>query len=231
MPAAPVLALRFLCGLGMLAVGPLVCWDLLVRSDVVAAASDAGRQELGMVGLVLSALAVAVFAWFQPVAVSWRPARVPAVLAVYLPFLFLWLAFVVAYLAVVRQFGEAVQPQSFLGYLAAADPARPGFWVVVVGITVAAPVAEEIVFRGYLQGALAGLLPRWAAIAAVAALFGLVHTLPYALPLALLGGLFGWLVDRHGSLLPAVVAHSLHNGLTVAVTVIWPQSLDLLYSR
>ena len=134
-------------------------------------------------------------------------------------------------LTAVRACGGVVPPQDFLGYLARADVARPGFWLVVIGVTVAAPVAEEIAFRGYLQGAMLCLLPRWPAIAVVAVVFGLVHTLPYALPISLLGGLFGWLATRHGSLLPAILAHALHNTLTVVVTVVWPETLDLLYPR
>mgnify|MGYP001566827949 CR=1 FL=1 len=66
-------------------------------------------------------------------------------------------------------------------------------------------------------------------IGITAAAFGAVHGLPYALPIGLLGCLFGWLRVRHGSLLPAMFAHALHNSLIVLVTVAWPESLTLLY--
>lgn len=231
MNPAPVLAMRFLFGLALLAVGPSLVWDGLSAGGWVEAASGQGKQELGMLGLVLAALGVVAFARFQPVAMPWRPHRAGAVVASYLPFAVLWLGFVVGYVRLVDLCGGVVPPQAFLAYLRAAESGRPGFWLVVLGIAVLAPLAEEIVFRGYLQGALANVLPRWAAITITAVLFGLVHTLPYALPISLLGGLFGWLALRHGSLLPAVIAHGLHNTLIVLLTVCWPQSFDLLYPR
>ena len=72
--------------------------------------------------------------------------------------------------------------------------------------------------------------PRWA-VALTTLVFGLAHGLPYALPVGLLGAFFGWLAVRHGSLLAPIAAHTLHNGVVVAVTVLWPESLDLLYQR
>ena len=90
---------------------------------------------------------------------------------------------------------------------------------------------EEWVFRGYLQGALLRVMrPGWA-VALTAAVFGLAHSLPYALPIGLLGAFFGWLSLRHRSLLAPIAAHSLHNAVTVAVTLCWPEYLDLLYRR
>ena len=150
-------------------------------------------------------------------------------LAVYLPFAVGWVLFLLAYLALARSLGAPVLAQLQLDYLADGDFARPGFWVVVLAACVGAPLAEEIVFRGYLQGALQRTLPTWAAIAITAAVFGAVHGLPCALPIGLLGCLFGWLRARHGSLLPSMLAHAVHNSLIVLVTVLWPESLALLY--
>ena len=53
----------------------------------------------------------------------------------------------------------------------------------------------------------------------------------YALPITLLGALFGWLFAWRGSLLAPIAAHALHNGLTILVAVLWPESLDYLYRR
>ena len=228
---ATVLLVRFIVGLGLLAVGPMVVWDLVTSNGLVEVSSHQVDLEIGMFGLVVAAAAVAAYACWQPVAVPWRPWRAKPALAVYVPFAVLWVGFLVAYLSTARALGFAIPPQPFLAYAATADVARPGFWLVVFGITVAAPVAEEIVFRGYLQGALATKLPRAATIVIVGFVFGLVHTLPYALPVGVLGALFSWLVFRHGSLLPGVVAHAVHNSLIVAITVCWPGSVDLLYSR
>lgn len=44
-----------------------------------------------------------------------------------------------------------------------------------ITLVVVAPVAEEILFRGYLLGKLRKLFPTWAAILATSILFGLIH--------------------------------------------------------
>jgi membrane protease YdiL (CAAX protease family) len=164
-----------------------------------------------MVGLVVAAAVVLLLARGLPPAWPFRPGRLLAVLRTYLPFAVLWVGFLVGYLALARALGQSLAPQAPLRYLAEAGLGRPLGLVVVLGLVVAAPVAEEVVFRGFLQGALANVLPPR---------LGLV-----------VGLLFGWLVWRHGSLLPAILAHALHNGLTVLATLCWPAHLDWLYPR
>jgi membrane protease YdiL (CAAX protease family) len=111
------------------------------------------------------------------------------------------------------------------------SPAEPGFWIVAAGTVVGAPLAEELVFRGYLHAALRSWLGPWSAIVTGALLFGLLHGLTYALPIAVLGLWFGWLRERTGSLLPSMLGHALHNGTAVVVAAAWPRSLELLYPR
>ena len=86
-------------------------------------------------------------------------------------------------------------------------------------------------FRGYLLATLQLVLPRWPAQVATAACFGAVHGADYALPIGVLGLFFGWLRQRHGSLLPGMLAHGVHNALVFGVTVAWPRSLELMYPR
>jgi hypothetical protein len=86
------------------------------------------------------------------------------------------------------------------------------------GALLVAPVAEELFFRGVLQTVLVGLLrSRWWGIAAASLAFGFVHlSQPHAVPaLVLLGVLIGYVFERTGSLLPAVVIHVLFNGKTL----------------
>ena len=225
------LGLRFLIGLGVLAVGPVVAFDLLRQGGVVAALAPHEHVEHSMLGFVLACAGVVAFAFVLRPGLSWLPLRPGHVVVRYGGFVLLWAPLLLGYLALLRATGIAIAPQPALPYLADADFARPGFWCVVVGTCVAAPLAEEVVFRGYLQPALLASMSPRAAIAITAAAFGLVHTLPYALPVALLGAFFGWLAWRCGSLWPAVLAHMLHNVTTVVLTVCWPGSLDLLYPR
>ncbi len=78
-------------------------------------------------------------------------------------------------------------------------------------------VCEEALFRGAIQG----VLERRGALRAVAVtgvLFGLFHVSPWTIPSAtFLGLVFGILVIRTGSIVPAMLAHAANN--TISLTV------------
>ncbi|MGE0708855.1 MAG: lysostaphin resistance A-like protein [Planctomycetota bacterium] len=94
---------------------------------------------------------------------------------------------------------------------------------VVLSAAVVAPLSEELLFRGLL---FTGLRQAWArplpALLGQAFLFAAIHPgFSHLLPMLVLGGLFGYLrlTSPTGSLLGSVVAHTLHNGLTLAFTL------------
>jgi len=196
----------------------------LVAALVVGTLGFALGTEAGIV-----AVAAMVALW--PPQVPWRPVAALRVIATYVPFAVLWIAFVVGYLRVAHACGWPVPPQEPLERLASGGFGAPNLGVVLFGIVVLAPVLEEAVFRGYLFTALDRHLPRWATQLVTAAGFGAVHGLAYALPIGVLALFFGWLRARHGALLPSILAHSVHNAMVAAVTLLWPGSLDLLYPR
>lgn len=191
----------------------------------------ATKTAVGMGAFLLSGGLLVAFARHSPPAVRWRPVAARAVLAIYLPFALAWFLFVIGYLRLLHGLGHAVAPQPQLQLLATLAKDTPGFWLLVAGIVVAAPLGEELVFRGYLLGAMQLVLPLRAAQWLTAAAFGLLHGPDYALPVAGLGLLFGHLRQRHAALWPSVLAHALHNGITVLLTVCWPGTLDFLYPR
>ncbi len=97
-----------------------------------------------------------------------------------------------------------------------------------IGAAVLAPIGEEVLFRGYLFGSLrrlAGDSRTGIAIAyGVSALvFALSHSLAATeglvgllVPSFLIGLVFAWGFDRSGSLIPAIVAHAINNGVALA---------------
>jgi uncharacterized protein len=86
-------------------------------------------------------------------------------------------------------------------------------------IAIAAPVVEELLFRGLLQNALAKYLPIWGAIILSSFLFALVHLQPYAIPgLMSLGIAFGYLYHRTGSLRTNIMLHMVNNAAALILT-------------
>lgn len=94
----------------------------------------------------------------------------------------------------------------------------------VVSIALVAPVVEEMLFRGAIEG---HLLRRWGnpkrAIGISALIFGLIHLNPAQIPYAfVLGLLLGWLYYRTGSIVPGIVLHLVNNGISVALMLVLP---------
>ena len=84
-----------------------------------------------------------------------------------------------------------------------------------LSIALLAPILEEFLFRGAIQGYLQEMNVRpWKAIVAASLIFGVTHLNPAQIPFAfLLGMIFGWLYYRTGSLLPGIVGHVLNNSV------------------
>lgn len=87
-------------------------------------------------------------------------------------------------------------------------------------IVIAAPLAEEICFRGFLFGGLRKKLPMLPAALAGGLFFGLLHftTGWSAVPvLIFLGAMFAVVYEKTGSLWPPIILHAANNGLALAV--------------
>jgi membrane protease YdiL (CAAX protease family) len=98
---------------------------------------------------------------------------------------------------------------------------------VVIGIVVivAAPFAEELLFRGFLFRALRKYMKPWPAVLVSAAVFGAVHVIPLViLPIFVLGVIFAWVVEKRGSIVPTIVAHMVFNTFGFVVQVVIPMT-------
>jgi hypothetical protein len=81
---------------------------------------------------------------------------------------------------------------------------------------VAAPVFEEIIFRGFLLPSLTRYMPVWGAIVASSLLFAIAHlSLSEVLPLATLGMVLGVVYSRSRNLLASMLLHGLWNAGTL----------------
>ena len=87
-------------------------------------------------------------------------------------------------------------------------------WVQVLLIGIAAPVAEEVCFRGMLFGGIRTRLPLWSASLAAGIVFGVLH---YSTgwsavgPLVALGVIFAVVYEKSGSLWAPIGMHAVNN--------------------
>jgi hypothetical protein len=106
-----------------------------------------------------------------------------------------------------------------------ADDSTTALVAVALLVCVAAPIAEELFFRGFCFTALRrwiGLVP---GAIATGVIFGLIHAgsadAVFLVPLAFFGVVLCLLYHRTKSLLPCIVLHALNNSLALGVSQEW----------
>ena len=90
--------------------------------------------------------------------------------------------------------------------------------VQVLLIVVAAPVSEEVCFRGMLYGGLREKLPRLGAALLSGLIFGGLHALTgisAVPPLIVFGFLLSLLYEKTGSIVPGIILHMLNNSVAL----------------
>lgn len=88
--------------------------------------------------------------------------------------------------------------------------------VFFITASIAAPLYEEILFRGFLLPSLTRYLPVWGAIIISSLLFALAHlSLSEVLPLATLGMVMGFVYTRSRNILSSMLLHCLWNSGTL----------------
>jgi membrane protease YdiL (CAAX protease family) len=90
--------------------------------------------------------------------------------------------------------------------------------VQILLIVIAAPVSEEICFRGMVFGGLRTRLPRLAAALISAIVFGGLHALTgisAVPPLIVFGFVLALLYEKTGSIVPGIVLHMLNNSVAL----------------
>lgn len=89
----------------------------------------------------------------------------------------------------------------------------------ILSIAIMAPLVEELLFRGAIEGHLlkSGKSPR-NAILLSALIFGIIHINPAQVPFAFcIGAVFGWLYYRTGSVIPGMIGHFLNNAIATII--------------
>jgi membrane protease YdiL (CAAX protease family) len=119
-----------------------------------------------------------------------------------------YLAFAAVYVALV---GEPEQED-----IADAFGSLP-FQILLIAI--AAPISEEVFFRGMLFGGLRRRMPRLLAAAVSGLVFGALHALTgisAVPPLIAFGFILALLYEKTGSIVPGILLHALNNSVALA---------------
>ncbi len=106
---------------------------------------------------------------------------------------------------------EAME-QAVSGILADA----PGLWAILLVFAVAPAIMEELAFRGFILSGFESLRNRWGAVLLSALFFGVAHSiLQQSIITFGVGMILGAIAVQTRSLIPCVLYHATHNGITV----------------
>lgn len=120
--------------------------------------------------------------------------------------------------------GEFAEAQQIVLFFLNSDSFGDRLLVILMAVVVA-PVTEEIVFRGYLYGAAKKHLGPIAASLSTAMLFALIHAhIPSLGVFFLLSLTLNLVVERTGSLLPAMATHALFNFVSLSVILLFVET-------
>ena len=90
------------------------------------------------------------------------------------------------------------------------------FTIFFLTAAIAAPLFEEVLFRGFLLPSLTRYIPVWGSIVASSLIFAAAHlSLSEVLPLTVLGAVLGFIYTRSRNLLAPMLLHSAWNSVTM----------------
>ena len=215
----------------LLAMVLLVSTVLLAPFGADAAALVRGAGELSPLGavviLVSMPIALVLVSWLfvaLPNALAALPAfpgRDPsgALLAGFGWGVVAWIgstAMLVIAAWVLEQLNVAPEPNTAQLALQRLDP-----WLIVVGIVILAPIAEEIFFRGVVFNAWLREGGRAFAYIGSSALFAVIHlSIVSLVPIFFLGVALAWVYERRGNLVAPIAMHATVNGISAALSLL-----------
>lgn len=101
----------------------------------------------------------------------------------------------------------------------------PGLWAVILVLAVAPAIFEELAFRGFILSGLQSLNSNFKAVLISSLLFGIAHSiLQQSIITFFLGCLLGYIAVKTSSLIPCVLYHLVHNGITTSISMVTEQS-------
>jgi membrane protease YdiL (CAAX protease family) len=103
------------------------------------------------------------------------------------------------------------------------------YLLAFITLVIIAPIAEEVLFRGYLYGKLRKLVPVWLAIVLVSVLFAAIHgRWNVAIDVFVLSVVMCSLREMTGSIWTGIILHMMKNGLAFYLVFINPAILHTI---
>jgi membrane protease YdiL (CAAX protease family) len=88
---------------------------------------------------------------------------------------------------------------------------------ILLMVSVAAPLFEEVLFRGLIYNGLKKKLPIFASMIISSLIFAMIHPAASVIPVFILGMAAAWSYEKSGGLATPMIAHSLYNAVIVIV--------------
>ncbi len=121
---------------------------------------------------------------------------------------------------------DSAVPQDVVQFLADNTGWQDRGAVILLAVVIA-PVAEELIFRGYFYGVLRKYSGRFWAVAITSFLFAGIHGhLPSLTGLLILGVVLALIYERTSNLWVPIAAHSFFNGISICMAIFWPWMLE-----
>lgn len=148
---------------------------------------------------------------------GWSPVTVLGWLLMFLPLIYLCQALVYLWS------GPDTRPQPIVDFLLGNPGWRERLAVLAVAV-VAAPVTEELIFRGCLYGMARARWGRPAGILLTSLVFAAIHGhAPSFAGLTILAVGLALVYERCGSLWAPILLHAGFNALTIVLAIFWPE--------
>jgi sodium transport system permease protein len=103
----------------------------------------------------------------------------------------------------------------------------PSWWSILLIFAIAPAIMEELAYRGFILSGFQSLRNKWHAILLTSLLFGVAHSvLQQTVITSVAGIILGIIAVQTRSLIPCILFHATHNGLTVMMGIVPPETIQ-----
>ena len=103
----------------------------------------------------------------------------------------------------------------------------PSYWAILLIFAVAPAIVEELAYRGFILSGFQSMRNKWHAILLTSLMFGVAHSvLQQTVITSVAGVILGIIAVQTRSLLPCILFHATHNGLTVMLGIVPPETIN-----